>query len=92
MYLSDCLSYLVVVGDDWGNLPAGQSDILPWQVVNSPSAGVQGMIEGIFSAVAPVPALQCGRTLYREHLLVNCLPPTTQTHCELKKGRGSKRT
>lgn len=43
--------------DDWGNLSAGQGDVLSWQVVNRPGARIQGVIEGVLPAVAPVPAL-----------------------------------
>jgi len=51
------LGYLVVVRDDGGNLSAGQRDVLSRQVVDGPGAGVQGVVEGVLSAVAPVPAL-----------------------------------
>lgn len=51
------VGYLVVMRDDRGNLSAGEGDVLPRQVVDGPGAGIQGVIEGILSAVAPVPAL-----------------------------------
>lgn len=70
--------------NDGGDLSARQSDVLARQVVNSPGAGVQGVVEGVLATVAPVPALEHGRTLYREHLLVNCLTVAAQTYCELK--------
>lgn len=70
--------------DDGGDLSARQSDILARQVVHGPGARVQGVVEGVLAAVAPVPALQHGRALYREHLLVNCLTVAAQTHCELR--------
>lgn len=72
------------MGDDRGNLPAGESDVLSWQVVDGPGPRVQGMVEGVLSTVAPVPALQRGRSLHRQHLLVNCLSATPQTHRELQ--------
>lgn len=43
--------------DDRGNLSAGEGDVLPRQVVDGPGTRIQGVIEGILSAVAPVPAL-----------------------------------
>lgn len=79
------IPYLVIVRDDGGDLPARQGDVLSRQVVHGPGAGVQGVVEGVLAAVAPVPALQRGRTLYGEHLLVNCLTVTPQAHCELRR-------
>lgn len=51
------LGYLVVMRDDRGNLSAGEGHILSREVVDGPGAGIQGVVEGVLSAVAPVPAL-----------------------------------
>lgn len=75
------------MGDDRGYLPAGESDILARQLVHGPGAGIQGVVEGVLPAVAPVPALQRGRPLHGQHLLVNRLSSAAQTHGELQKER-----
>lgn len=77
------------MGDDGGNLPAGEGDILARQLVNSPGAGIQGVIEGVLPAVAPVPALQRWRTLHGQNLLVNRLSSAAQAHGELEKEKVS---
>lgn len=71
--------------DDGGYLPTGEGDVLTRQLVHGPGAGVQGVIEGVLSAVAPVPALQRGRTLHGQNLLVNRLSSAAQTHSELQQ-------
>lgn len=76
--------------DDRRHLPAGERDILSRQLVDSPGSRVQSMVESVFTAVTPVPALQCVGALSGQHLLVNRLTASTQTHSELKK-RDSKK-
>lgn len=75
--------HLVVVGDDWGDLAAREHHVLPWQLIDHPSTGVQCMVEGIAATVTPVPALQSTGFLHRQDLLVNSLSLAAQAHCEL---------
>ena len=74
------------MGQDGRHLPAGERDVLAGKVVDGPGAGVQGVVEGVLAAVAPVPALQGGGPLHREHLLVDRLAPPPQAHRELREG------
>lgn len=83
MSLGDIPSYLVVVGDDGWHLSTGEGDVLPRKGVDCPGPGVQGVVEGVLSAVAPVPALQRGGALHWQHLLVHRLTAPTQAHREL---------
>lgn len=86
--LEELSPHLVVMGDDWGDLAAREHHVLPWQLINHPSTGVQCMVEGIVATVTPVPALKSTGFLHRQDLLVNSLSLATQAHCEL----GRKRT
>lgn len=69
--------------DDGGHLSAGECDVLTRQVVDGPGAGVQGVVEGVLPAEAPVPALQGRGVLHAQHLLVDRLTPPTQAHRKL---------
>lgn len=75
--------YLIVMGDDGRDLAASEHHVLPWELVDHPGTGVQGMVEGIVTTVSPVPALQSAGSLHRQDLLVNRLPLATQAHREL---------
>lgn len=75
--------YLIVMGDDRRDLAASEHHVLPWELVDHPGTGIQSMVEGIVTTVAPVPALQSAGSLHRQDLLVNRLPLATQAHCEL---------
>ena len=75
--------HLVVMGDDRGDLAAGEHHVLPRQLVDHPSTGVQCMVEGIAATVTPVPALQSTGFLHGQDLLVNSLSLAAQAHCEL---------
>lgn len=75
--------YLIVMGDDGRDLAASEHHILPRKIVDHPGTGVQGMVEGVLAAVAPVPALKSAGSLHGQDLLVNRLPLATQAHREL---------
>lgn len=86
--------YLVVMGDNRRDLAASKHHVLPWELVDHPGTGVQGMVEGVVIAVAPVPSLQSAGSLHGQDLLVNRLPLATQAHRELGRGAhgGSERS
>lgn len=49
--------YLVLMWDDGGDLSASEGEVLSREVVDRPGSWVQGVVEGVLPAVAPVPAL-----------------------------------
>lgn len=50
--------HLVVMGQDGCDLAAGKGDILARKLIDSPSSGIEGMVECKVPTQAPVPAAQ----------------------------------
>lgn len=79
-------AHLVIVRDDGGDLPTGEHHVLPGQLVDSPGAGVERVVESVVAAETPVPFLQAAGLLYRQHLLVDGLALPAQADGELVWG------
>lgn len=75
--------HLVVMGQDGCDLPTSEGDILARELIDSPGAGIEGVVESKVATQAPVPAAQYTWTLHGQNLLVHSASLPTQAHCEL---------
>jgi hypothetical protein len=50
------VSHLVVMGQDRRDLTTGEGNILPRKLIDSPSSGIEGVVESKVPTQAPVPA------------------------------------
>ena len=78
-------TYLVVMRKHWRHLSADERNVLAWEFIPGPGAGIQAMVVGFSRVKRPVPRIQTTLfgTHWTQHLLVNCLPLATDTHREL---------